>query len=442
MYLVKMLTRIYIILTKYQTDPLKKSLAVAGPSPYIGLLALARAGPSGYNKSMKKYIFLFLCLCLGGFSYAQKVPVKNILSGGLRSTPIEKNLLHGLRYAPEKMCSAAGAVQAAKGCAADRAGIAARRQAAMRTEAIVNRRIRAALAQQAQQAQPTLAQTEKHIRSSLVEVVGRASGELMGSGFVVRAGSGRLYAVVSYHVVGRRGNTVAVRIYPDQGEPVLYNGLVVNAAGSFGINAPDAAIIALPQEVQAYVHPLKLAPSLPQKGNELVVWGSPYASEGFARIDELKVTLAQGIKIVMDSPDVSEEFNGLCGSPVLDAQGRVVGIYSGHDPERGLVFAVNARQTLEWLVGSVEQGLRLPPMVFKVYGRKFVQLQAEENIGWVYHFDASGTLLQKVYLPKYPGPFDPEHAEKLFPDVRPGDMLEFEIVKHRFVDRTISVGIS
>ena len=289
--------------------------------------------------------------------------------------------------------------------------------------------------------QPSLEHTEKYIRQSLVEVVGRASGELMGSGFVVKSGSGRLYAVVSYHVVGRAGNTVALRMYDAAGKPVLYGGAVVSAAGSFGINAPDAAIIELPASAALHVRPLQVAHSLPQEGSELVVWGSPYAANGFARVDELTVKRAQNIKIVMDSPDVSEEFNGLCGSPVLDAQGKVAGIYSGHAPEQGFVFAVNARQALEWLIGNYEKGM-VPYTVFKIYGRQVLQVQAEETVGWVYHFDPNGTLLHKVYLPKYPGAFDPEHAERLFPDVRHGDFLEFELVKHRQIQKTISVEIS
>ena len=392
---------------------------------------------------MRKFLYILFCLAWGTVSYAQKLPGKVLWESGIRTYPSAAASFSKLRYIPPLLRSSntLGAVQ--KG-SAENAAAASKRQVptAAGLERMLSRRVLAVSVRQPPAGKTSLAQTEKHIRASLVEVVGRASGDLMGSGFVVQSHSGRLYAVVSYHVVGRKGNTVAIRTYPEKGAPVMYNGLIVSAAGSFGINAPDAAIIALPQAAQAYVRPLTIAPSLPEKGSELVVWGSPYACEGFARIDELKVTLAQGIKMVMDSPDVSEEFNGLCGSPVLNAQGQVVGIYSGHDPEQGQVFAVNARQALEWLLESYEQGKLPLPLTYKVYGREVLQIQAEETIGWVYHFDQGGTLLHKVYLPKYNGRFDPEHMEGLFPNVQHGDFLEFEIVKHRFVDRTVSVGIS
>ena len=286
-----------------------------------------------------------------------------------------------------------------------------------------------------------LQQTEKHIRQSLVEVIGRATGELMGSGFVVRSGSGKLYAVVSYHVVGHAGNVMSVRMYDEQGKPVLYNGVVVNATGSYGLNAPDAAIIELPPAAAKHARPLKVVSAETAAGEELVVWGTPYASDGFARVDELTVKHAKGFKIVMDSPDVSTDFNGLCGSPVLNQEGRVAGIYSGHDPAMGLVFAVPARKALEWLIGNYEQKLKAT-FSFQLYGRTVLTLNAGETVGWVHHFAADGTLLHKVYLPRYPEPFEASHAENLFPDVQPGDFLEFEIVRHRFVDRTISVQIS
>ena len=81
-------------------------------------------------------------------------------------------------------------------------------------------------------------------------------------------------------------------------------------------------------------------------------------------------------------------------------------------------------------------------IVFKLSGRNILTLNPGETVGWVRHFSADGVLLHKVYLPQYPEPFDPAHTEKLFSDVRTGDFLEFEIVRHRFLDRMISVEIS
>ncbi len=387
---------------------------------------------------MRKFLAALCFLLTVSLCFSQKLPQKAVVQEVLSPSKLEKLFLPPVKYVRPVLPSN-GMISSVRSSAANTAGNP-EKQNAGELAGLIEKQVAARVALQKTELSP-LAKTEKYIRQSLVEVIGRNNGELLGSGFVVRSGAGKLYAVVSYHVVGHAGRTVAVRMYDAQGTPVVYNGLIVNRAGSFGINAPDAAIIALPPAAQKHVRPLQVAASLPPKASELIVWGSPYAANGFARIDELKVQLAQNVKIVMKSPDVSDDFDGLCGSPVLDEQGKVVGIYSGHDPKLGLVFAVNARQTLEWLIGSYEKGMTPAGIPFKVYGRLVMLLQAEETVGWVYHFDQYGTLLHKVYLPQYPGEFDPAAAECLFADVRHGDFLEFEIVKHRIIQRTISVGI-
>lgn len=285
-----------------------------------------------------------------------------------------------------------------------------------------------------------LQEVEKNIRQSLVEIVGRATGELMGSGFVVRSGSGTLYAVASYHVVGHAGNALAVRMYDAEGNPVFYPCVLVSASGSYGINAPDAAIIALPARAARHAKPLKVAYGLPASNATLVTWGIPYAVGRAIRVGDLRVQHAESFKIVMHSQQEANHLRGLCGSPVLNEEGKVAGIFSGHKEGEDLFFAVNARKALDWLISNYESR-RQATLTFKLHGRTIFTLQAGETIGKVRHLDELGRPLAEVYVPRYDGAFDLEHLEGLFPDIKPADRLDFEIVKHRFVDRVISVEI-
>lgn len=399
---------------------------------------------------MKTWITLACCLFSTLSLFAQKLPVSKTAAESLlrprQTAPITPPLRYlpassaakTLRFPPVPAGVATPVLSLEEAIPPQKGELPAAPYAAEKT------RLERVLAQRLARAQarvhPPLVETARYMRQSLVQVVGSATGELMGSGFVVRSGSGKLYAVVSYHVVGHAGNKVAVRMYDKLDREITYRG-VVNATGSYGLNAPDAAIIALPPKAAKHALPLKVAADFPQKGEELVVWGTPYAVNGFARADELIVKHVQGFKIVMDSPDVSSDFNGLCGSPVLNQDGKVVGIYSGHDPDRGLVFAVPARKALEWMIGNYERGLSAS-FSLRLSGREILRLVPGETVGWVRHFSPDGVLLHKVYLPQYPEPFDPAHVETLFPDVRPGDFLEFEVVRHRFLDRMISVEIS
>ena len=423
-----------------------------GPSGGVGLLTLAFPFRDRYNTSMKIWISLACCVLSTVSLFAQKLPAgKAAVESLLRPNQAAKTVspLRGGAPSVKLPALAAPSTAAVRSAVAPVASSPTKVAPAAAPQPLLSENEKAQLERvleqrlaqaQAQVQAATLLQTEKHIKQSLVKVVGRATGELMGSGFVVRSGSGKLYAVVSYHVVGHTGNVVSLVMYDEAGHEIKYNG-VVNAIGSYGLNALDAAIIELPSVSAEHARPLKVAANLPQPGGELVTWGTPYAVNGFARADELKVLHAEGFKIAMSSPDVSIDFNGLCGSPVLDQDGKVAGIYSGHDPEKGLVFAVPARKALEWLIGHYEQHLK-GSIVFKLSGRNILTLNPGETVGWVRHFSADGVLLHKVYLPQYPEPFDPAHTEKLFSDVRTGDFLEFEIVRHRFLDRMISVEIS
>lgn len=364
-----------------------------------------------------RILSLFLCLLLAAPSvFAQKVPVKKFLRALTRKT--ETVPVSNLRYVRGVSIPNTAVVSAAS------------LSAAQTQRALVQR-----LPAPSSLRQTGLQQTESRIRESLVEVVGRETGELMGSGFVVKSSSGRLYAVASYHVVGSAGNRVSLKMYDANGNIVQYDGTVVSANGSYGLNAPDASIIELPAKAALHARPLKLAKEAPLTGDELVVWGTPYTEDAFVRVDELKVKHTGGLKIAMESADVNHGFNGLCGSPLLNAQGEVAGVYSGHDPDLGLVFGVDARETLSTLVGNYERGM-IPYYPFGAYGKTIMRLRAGETIGWVRHQDPDGMILHRVYLPLYPEQFDPQQMERLFPDMRRGDVLEFDILVHRAVSRT------
>lgn len=432
MYFVKMPTRIYFYSNKYQA-PRGAENTPRGPRRFVGLLTLAETKEETYNRNMRTWIWA-LCLLVGSPLFAQNLPVQKILNGAVkpprsvRRVVLPQDNLSKLRYVPPRMQLHTPPVRGAA---------QPQQEHWQRLQRAVTQKLAGLLAPSRA---TSLAETEKRIRQSLVEVVGRASGELMGSGFVVRAASGRLYAVVSYHVVGRSGNQVAVRLHDASGKAIRYE-VEVSAAGSFGINALDAAIIALPEAAAAHVQPLTVAQQPAAAGSELVLWGRPYVMDRFARVEELKVTLVQPLKIVMESEEISDNFNGFCGSPLLNDRGEVMGIYSGHNPDTGHAFAVNAQKALQSLIALYEQGTPMQ-MSFKLYGQPVLTVGPEETVGWVRQFNSNGQLVQEVYLPRFEGEFDPEHAERLFEKVNAGDFLEFEVVKHRFVDRTVSINVS
>jgi len=162
-----------------------------------------------------------------------------------------------------------------------------------------------------------------------IEVTGPLGGGL-GSGFVVESGEGSSTLLTNFHVVetvwldGRRD--VEVR----QGDRT-YEGTVVRVS-----QAEDLAAIRIPVEIT----PLELRRRLPAVGEPVVVIGSPYGLEG---------TLGAGI--VSAHRDGWIQFSapvspGDSGGPLLDSEGRVVGVTVSKvvsPSAEGLSFAIPTR---------------------------------------------------------------------------------------------------
>ena len=281
---------------------------------------------------------------------------------------------------------------------------------------------------------------EAHIGASLLEARNIFTGSLIGSGFVVCSGSGRLYAVLSYHVVGGVGGMVHLRLFNEKGEHRDYDNLFVSAAGAFGINSPDSSIVELPLDAADFVKPLHLAKQAPKPGDKLAAWGSPYAVQGLARLSNLTLVNDEGLKLTMQSEHTPFKLDGFCGSPVLNEAGEVVGIIDGFNHDAYHYFAANARFTLPWLIGNYEQNM-IPMLEYKLNGRTAFWVSSGESVGEVRWVNTRGKVKEKVYLPQYPHPFDPAKLEELFPQAKAGDALELDILKHREVARTVTVDI-
>lgn len=257
-----------------------------------------------------------------------------------------------------------------------------------------------------------------------------SKGFALGSGFVLRAASGKLYAVSSYHVIGSAGRPVAVRLFRPNGRAVDYYNLKVSAGGSFGINAPDVSLVELPAETAEFVRPLGVALNPPAPGSTLVMWGRPYDANGFELAKGLRVQSAHGMKIVLDRTKRIAFLEGMCGAPVLDEDGLVTGIYGGRGGGDEELFAIDARKSLSWLLKNYETG-GYESYTFSVFGYPALELGRGESVGAITHKTPDGTILKVIYFPTYREPFDASRLENVFEDLRSGDVIEFDLYRGR-----------
>lgn len=280
----------------------------------------------------------------------------------------------------------------------------------------------------------TLAHTESFIRQGVVEIIGRATGFLMGSGFVFKSPSGKMYVVAAYHVVGRKGGSVALRFKLPDGSQKVYDNALIVESGAFGVNEPDAVLIELPSGAEQHVKPLPLAKELPSIGEKMTVWGHSYEIPGVFRKGDLIVESAADFKLVMKSEgEFGEEMNGFCGSPILNSKGEVAGIYAGHDFYLQFQVGVSAHKTLSMLTDCLERNIPLKRN-WVLNGKTVLVTEGGESvkkIRWI----RNGKAILERNLHFYMDEFDSQHLEKLF-DLRSGDALSFEVAKGRAVVRT------
>lgn len=262
------------------------------------------------------------------------------------------------------------------------------------------------------------------------------TGAFIGSGFVLRAASGRLYAVAAYHVAGSAGKSAGVHLFAPDGKGVVYDKLEVSSGGVWGVNAPDVSLIELPKEAEKFVRPLEIAPAPPRPGEQLYMWGLPYEATDLTLVKKLRVEDSYGMKMVFQPEEMPKALEGMCGSPVFNEEGLVTGIYSGRGLNEGDMFAVDARKSLNWLLQKYE-GHQASPYTFRFMGQTVLELAPGENVGLIRHVLPDGSLLKEVDFPVYRDRLDAARLEDVFPDVRPGDVIEFEIIKDRVVVRWI-----
>lgn len=274
----------------------------------------------------------------------------------------------------------------------------------------------------------SLVEVEKKMRQSAVEIV-NIEKNLLGSGFVLQAPSGKLYVVASYHVVGSAGNKVSVRMTWPNGKTTTYHATPVLAGGAYGYNSPDASVLELPESAKEFIVPLKMSSSVPNVGEELVVWGTPYQYPHLIRLDGLKVVSNKGVKLVLQSKHGITGLNGLCGSPLFNAKGEVVAVYSGHDTPSGLAFGVKISDSVGKIIYDWENNIPFS-YGFYIHGKAVVMMTAGQNISIIEHFDAQGNRLENRFMTHYVQEADYQHGEQLF-QLNSGDKLRFHINRGR-----------
>ena len=185
-----------------------------------------------------------------------------------------------------------------------------------------------------------------------------------------------------------------------QGEPVrlfFYNGKKeIPVDGVLAQQGPallsDAALIRLTEPLPQELRPLELAAQI-NPTEKLASWG--YASNKLYHVGNLTFEKDNTRFIRTDFPSTQTKRSGLCGGPLLNAQGQAVGIHCGSTPE-DKSYASSVR-IIPYLLQAYYEGSAEIPLVAKdlVFGN----IKLNERITHIQCFDEGGHLLnqEEVY---------------------------------------------
>ncbi len=150
----------------------------------------------------------------------------------------------------------------------------------------------------------------------------------------------------------------------------------------------DMALIQLQHPLPAALRPLTLAEDLTQTTSPLTTWG--YASNKLYHIDELTFEKDNTRFIRTDFPDTQRKRAGLCGGPLLNNHGQVLGVHCGSSPE-DKSYAASVRM-IPYLLQAYHTGSAEVPLV--IQGQTLGYIQINERIMQIHCLDQSGNLLE------------------------------------------------
>lgn len=275
----------------------------------------------------------------------------------------------------------------------------------------------------------------RQMAPSLAQVLHPVKENVLSSGFVFEE-NGVLWAAVPYHVAGRAGNKVMLRLFRPDGSFVKYK-VDVAVSGGYGFTSPDLSLCRLPDYARTHVTPLKLADGPVRSGEILNGFGFVVEETAYSRRTlfhpaiHWKVAETGDYNIVIPVAGESN-LSGMCGSPYLNRDGQVAAVHSGSHPGRS-VNAVNARNAVKDLLAAYQGASNKKNLLFN--GHKVTSLAIGESIGKISVRRADRTVFTED-MQRYAHALKYDRLETVVPAVA-GDNIHIEIVAHRQLVRTV-----
>ena len=328
----------------------------------LGLWTLVFQRINPYNKSMNKKIIVFLSFwILGTMSYAQKFPVRfskpafPILPGHVNMTALQKSILISIRNS-------------------------ASTPSTQLAQAVAN----------------------ADIVKSVFRVYpqGQTEGHAL-SGFIFKTiynGKEEIFGAIAQHAVplhngnGNIGLSFTARVMQNDQVVDVPAKIVQMSAPSM----PDVALIKFRPEDEQLLTPLTLAEQESVRGELLHTVGFGNGNLMFLSNTPLLENSLISLRFPMKGNNMSE-WLGLCGSPVLNSTGEVVGTVTGAAPRKANssyhIGYATRNLYLKSLVAAYHGDVDKASFPFILGGDKIVDLRPDEFVALIALMDENGQII-------------------------------------------------
>lgn len=268
----------------------------------------------------------------------------------------------------------------------------------------------------------------KQMPHSLVQISLPGHDRVWGSGFLIKH-QNDLYAVMAYHLGGKKGSLRTVRLYDKKGQTHEY-AVTIEASGNAGWHEGDIALARLPQEANSLeIEPLSLGTgTVPGEAYSFGYCGGDLSATDFLPMNRYIYTREgvgiQGTRQPLQGEDPLHPFliSGYCGSPILQEQEgawKVVGVHVGGEvvpgnPEYTRSFAVDVTRVVPFLIDQIRKPWAVEisrGLYFRGYS--VTRLSTAERVKEVHVLRGDGEEngVYQQALRNYDGPYSDERSE-------------------------------
>lgn len=259
----------------------------------------------------------------------------------------------------------------------------------------------------------------RNIRYAVVRKFSYKTGFATSSGVIFKAREGskeKLWIALSKHATHRAKGSVVVELFLLDGSKVVLTLPLAVYGQTSGLGA-DAALVALPEEYYSRVFALEWANEVPRPGEVLESYGYEL---GYPDLKKIPARIMRQNNDYQFLTTQKEGHSGMCGGPVLNAAGYLVGIHCGSGSGEG--YAVN-REAINDLLKAYYIGSAYRPIKYRDQEVGFIEIR-ESIIGIL--VKRNGKIYQNFLWEDYKQNFSYSKIQDLM-DFRPGDSVVLQL---------------